>query len=118
MDADAEKRDEAEIPEQSEADSVVSSHYAFVGPAKFDGTPWVRQLLLDNGIHLVDFDDERCNIAFVESDYTSAQLSSQPIEASKEAYISFYDMQYVRDTATGDSKELSEYRLSKPSDRC
>lgn len=116
--AAAERSDEeAETRVQSEDDSSASSHYAFVGPAKFDGTPWVRQLLLDNSVHLVDFDDERCNIAFVEADYTPAQLSAQPIAAGKEDEVCFYDMQYIRDTAVGAAKELTEYRLSKPSER-
>ena len=117
LDGESEKRDEAETRVQSEADSAVSSHYAFVGPAKFDGSPVVRQLLIDNGIHIVEFDDERCNIAFVESDYTPEQLSTEPIPAGKEEDISFYDMQFIRDTVVGSAKELSVYRLTKPSER-
>ena len=101
----------------SETDSSASSHYAFVGPAKFDGAVWVRQLLLDNGVHLVDFDDERCNLAFVEADFTPQQLSARPIAAGKEDDICFYDMQYIRDAAVGAAKELTEYRLSQPNKR-
>ena len=113
-----EERAEVEPAHHVQSDSsAVSSHFAFVGAARYDGTPWVRQLLTDNGIHVVEFDDERCNTAFVESDYTSAQLGPSPIAASKEEEISFYDMQYIRDTALGTAKELSEYRLSKPSER-
>ena len=116
-DADAERKEEAAGRVQSDAESTVSSHYAFVGPAKYDGGPWVRQLLIDNGIHVVDFDDERCNIAFLESDYTPAHLSPQPIPSSREQHISFYDVQYIRDTAVGTARDLEEYRLSKPSER-
>ena len=115
--AEAETKDDPAPHEQSETDSAVSSHYAFVGPAKYDGSPWVKQLLTDNGIHVVEFDDERCNIAFLESDYSPAQLGQQPMPVEREADIIFYDMQYIRDTAVGEAGELAEYRLSKPSER-
>jgi len=115
----AEQQDEAaDRPQsQSDADSAVSSHYAFVGPTKYGDSTLVLQILTDNGIHLVDFHDERCNIAFVECDYTAAQLSAQSMAVSKEAEVIFYDTQYIRDTAVGSAREISEYRLSKPSER-